>query len=90
MAFEAEKDALDSVLNGLDHACRKGAFGLQDAARLMQDVNTLSGLLNGGIHTILSQIVQPPIPEQENSISEGEPEDSQTIPGTKQKVAKPK
>ncbi|MBO9611040.1 MAG: hypothetical protein J7619_00010 [Dyadobacter sp.] len=88
MAFDKEKDALDSVFNGLDQACRKGAYGLQEAAKLMSDVNTIGSLLHGGVNAILSQIVQPPAedqPAEENQEAEPSPE---SIPGTNQKVAK--
>ena len=88
MAFDKEKDALDGVFNGLDKACRTGAFGLQEAANLMLNVNTIGALLHGGVNAILSQIVQPLAEEQpaeENPDAEPSPE---SIPGTNQRVAK--
>jgi len=90
MAFDKEKDALDGVFNGLDKACRTGAFGLQDAAKLMNDVNTIGALLHGGVNAVLSQIVQPPAEEHS---AEKNPEtdlSDESIPGTNQSIAKPK
>lgn len=88
MAFDKEKDALDGVFNGLEKACRAGAFGLQEAAKLMGDVNTIGALLHGGLNAMLSQIIQPPAEEQAvEQSAEGE-QPAEVIPGTNQKVAK--
>ncbi len=88
MAFEKEKDALDGVFNGLDQACRKGAFGLQEAAKFMSDVNTIGALLHGGVSAILTQIVQPPADEQPAEEGQKPEQPSEIVPGTNQKVAK--
>lgn len=92
MAFDKEKDALDGVFNGLDQACRKGTFGLQEAAKLMNDVNTIGSLLHGGVHAVLSQIVQPPAEEQPAAeVPHNEAEQpAEVVPGTNQRVAKSK
>jgi len=88
MAFEQEKDALDGVFNGLDQACRKGAFGLQEAGKLLSDVNTIGALLHGGVNAMLSQIIQPPVEEQPAKGNQEAEQPAEVIPGTTQKVAK--
>lgn len=88
MAFEQEKDALDGVFNGLDQACRKGAFGLREAGKLLNDVNTIGTLLHGGVNAMLSQIIQPPVEEQPAEENQEAEQPAEVIPGTTQKVAK--
>ncbi|MET7253471.1 hypothetical protein [Dyadobacter fermentans] len=90
MAFEKEKDALDGVFNGLDKACRTGAFGLQEAANLMLNVNTIGTLLHGGVSAVLSQIVQPPAEEQPAGEGPESEQLAEVVPGTNDRVAQPK
>jgi hypothetical protein len=90
MAFEKEKDALDGVFNGLDQACRNGAFGLQEAGKLLSDINTIGALLHGGVNAMLSQIVQPPAEDQPAGENIEPVLSGDLIPGTTQRVAKPK